>query len=129
MGDVVRLWRKPEKIPRCFKKYWVSIEEGIFVRGKDPRRCGLVMFVDVQEHEFTVRVKVLGETLERTFKRGWNVNLKLSKQLDVTIGVCAVEESRMLLYFDATPGKRVWIKAKDFELCFGSVGPRNPTAV
>ncbi|GEM_PF-4513251 len=126
MGDVVRLWRKPEKIPRCFNKYWVSIEDGIFVRGKDPRQCGLIMFLNIDEHEFTVQVKVLGGTLKRTFRRGWNVNLKLSKQLEVTIGVCAIEGRRMLLYFDATPGKKVWIKAKDFELHFGS---RNPTAV
>lgn len=104
MTNVVRLWN-----PRSnhhLRRHWVSFSEQIIIGGESIEQSGVLSVLPLGRDELRARLRVMGHEYEEVVAPGHDITVWISG-LELTIGVRALEDERMLVEFGVPPGSKV----------------------
>jgi hypothetical protein len=106
MSNVVHLWN-----PRSnhhLRRHWISFSERILIDGDTIEQSGVLSVQPEGRDELRARLRVMGREYEELVTPGHDITVWIDG-LELTIGVKAVEDERMLVEFGIPPGSRVGV--------------------
>lgn len=104
MTNVVHLWN-----PRSnhhLRRHWVSFSDRIIIDGESIEQSGVLSVLPVGCDQLRARLRVMGREYEEVVTPGHDITVWISG-LELTVGVKAVEDERMLVEFGVPPGSKV----------------------
>ena len=120
MGDIVQLWNPRSK--HRLRRNWVSFGETITSVGENLGQSGVLLVLSVGPDELCARLRTMGREFEETITPGHDITVWI-KELELVIGVKAIENARMLVEFGVPPGSKVSVTLGDNLDVFSNVNP------
>lgn len=106
MSNVVHMWS-----PRSnhhLRRHWVDFGDRIIIDGENIEQSGVLSVQPMGWDQLRACLQVMGRQYEETVTPGHDITVWISG-VEVTIGVKAVEDERMLVEFGVPMGSKVGV--------------------
>ena len=110
MGNVARLWN-PRGDPRL-RRYWISFEDRILIGNDKLEQAGVLSLRPSCDGVLRAHLCVTGRETELAIEAGSDITVRVD-ELELFIGVKAIDGERMLVAFGVPSGSRVNITLEE----------------